>query len=74
MRDGENTSIGLSDTRRIFVVNITWLMLVQHKLVYKLRKDKTNGRVSISNLCGLRDNIINHFLTFLDLYKTKIIM
>lgn len=35
MRDGENPGlIGLSDTRPICLVNITWLMLVQHKLIY----------------------------------------
>lgn len=63
--------IGLSETRRVCVVDITWLMLVQHKLIYKLGKDETNGPVSSFNLCGLRDNIINHVLTCLDLYKPR---
>lgn len=44
------------------VVNITWLKLVQLKLLYNLGKDKTNGHLCIFNLCGLRDTIINLFL------------
>lgn len=38
MRDEENTLIGFSDMRRICVVNITWLMLVQHKLMEAMQR------------------------------------
>lgn len=41
------------------VVNITWL---QHKLLYNLGKDKTNGHLCVFNSRGLRDTIINLFL------------
>ena len=69
MRDGEeNTLIWFSDTRRVCVVNVTWLTLSS----YKLCKDKTNGRVSVfTQLKNRRDNIINHFLTCRDLYEEQ---
>lgn len=43
------------------VVHMTWLRLVQHKLLLNLGKDETNGHLCIFNLCGLRDTIINLF-------------
>lgn len=63
MRDEENTLIGFSDMRRICVVNVTWLMLCNISS-YKLCKDKTNGHVSIFNLCGLRTEETTSLIIF----------